>query len=90
MLGPEQYDQIRKTLAGIKTIRWYIFRQQEHGINPNEKWSYLDFLSFRTMYFNMDICYFPKSTDILDTRPGSIKNIRIITPKSPLSRTSAP
>lgn len=50
MLGKEQYDQIRKTLAEIKTIRRYILKQQEEGISNKEKWSYLDFLSFRSMH----------------------------------------
>ena len=87
MLGKDQYDQVRKALAEIKTIRRYILKQQNEGISTKEKWSYLDFLSFRAMHLSLDICYFPKSSDILDTRPGSIRNIRIITP---LSRASVP
>ena len=89
MLGKEQYDQVRKTLAEIKTIRRYILEQQDKGISTKEKWSYLDFLSFRAMHLTLDMCYFPKSFDILDSRPGSIRNIRIITPPT-LNRTSVP
>ena len=82
MLGPNQYDKIRRTLAELRLIRRYIDHQEDKGVNRAEKWSYLDFLSFRAMYISMDHCYFPISSQILDQRPGSIRNIKILTPSS--------
>ena len=81
MLEQEQYDKVRKTLAEIKTIRRFKQMKDDKGISK-EKWSYLDYLAHRANYLNLDMCYFPKSDEILDSRPNSIRNIRIITPLS--------
>ena len=54
MLGPEQYDSIRNTLAELRLIRRYIDDQESKGASKAEKWSYLDFLSYRSMHIAMD------------------------------------
>ena len=72
MLGHGQYDKVRKTLAKIKTIRRFILNKQNDSTSK-EKWLYLDFLSFRSMYLALDMCYFSKSVDVLDNKPSSIK-----------------
>ena len=86
LLGPEQYDNVRKTLTELRTIRKYIDSQLDKK-DDTPKWSYLDYLSLRMMNAKLDSCYYPESRDIMDLRPNSIKNIRIL-PSSSLPHPS--
>src|SRR5687768_7561369 len=53
-LGKEAYDDVRLTLAEIRTIRRYIHQQWDKDLNDPNIWSYLDYLAFREYYIIMD------------------------------------
>ena len=86
-LGPKQYDNVRKILAELQTIRKYIDSQLDKENDIVFKWSYLDYLFLRMMNTSLDACYYPKSSDKIDPRPNFIKNIRIL-PSSDVTHNS--
>jgi hypothetical protein len=87
LLGPKQYDAIRKVLAEIKTIRRFIVSQD---ITSTKPWSYQEYLSHRSKFLPIDTCSFPSSKDLTDPKLLAMKNIKVpkshippYTPKSP-------
>ena len=77
MLGEQQYEHVRKTLAELRTIRKYVLEEKKK-IRPN--WLYGEYLTFREMYLQMNKYYFPAAKEIQRIRPDSLRDIRIIKP----------
>ena len=56
LLGPEQYDNVRKMLAELHTIRKYIDSQLDKANDNTSKWSDLNYLSLKMINFPLNLC----------------------------------
>ena len=78
LIGPEQYDNVRKITAELHTIRKYIDSHLDKGNVKTFEWSYLDYFFLKIMKPSLNSCCNSKSSDRMDSGSNSMRNIRIL------------